>query len=112
MGGYNPGGAPRLLVNIFGAHLMVDWIIEVEPDLIKDGKLYFVAMKPPTEMAPHLFSATGLNGKSCWSQKPGIANRYRGCEKLRKEMRQKTDLIAVDVPANADSKWKARKEKR
>ena len=109
-----PGSDPRLLVNIFQRIKPVakKWITEVEHADIKDHAVYFIALRPASRSASHMFSACGLNGKTCWSEKPGIAKRYEGGEALREHMRQRNDCIAVQVPADADTRWRARREKR
>lgn len=88
------------------------WIREVEAEQIKDDSQYFIAIRPASRMTSHLFSARGLNGKTCWSEKPGIARRYQGSEELRKYMKQRNDLVAVLIPPDANTRWRARKEKR
>lgn len=89
-----------------------DWIKEVEFADIKDGQLYFIAQRPPTDMVMHEFAARGLNGRDIWSQKPGIARKFEGSEDFRKYMEGKPNLIAIEIPADAATRWKARKEKR
>ena len=91
---------------------MKKWIKEVEADQIADNAQYCIALRPASRLASHMFSARGLNGKTCWSEKPGIAKRYEGGEELREHLRQRKDLIAVAVPADADTRWQARRKKR
>jgi hypothetical protein len=84
----------------------------VDPETIELGRLYFLAMKPETEYAPLLYASRGLNGKFCWSVKPGIANKYEGSERLKAELQAKPNLIAIAVPPDADKRWRARRHKR
>jgi len=87
------------------------WIKETEPEDIETGKIYFIAIRPATSMMKHLFAATDINGKFIWSEKPGIANRYKGSKELKKHLMEKPDLIAVIEPPDASKRWKARKPK-
>jgi hypothetical protein len=85
------------------------WVKEVEAEDVRDETFYFLATRPPTRMTPHLFHAEGLNGKKCWSQKPGIALRYKGSDFVREELKRNPNMVAVIVPNDADTRWRARK---
>lgn len=87
------------------------WIKEVEPNDIENGKIYFIAIRPVTRMTKHLFAANSINGDSIWSEKPGIAKRFEGSDKLKKYLIENPDLIAVIEPPDAKHRWKARKPK-
>lgn len=84
----------------------------VEPDKIETGRLYFLARKPVWKYGALVYAARGLNGKFCWSVKPGIANKYEGSEALKTELLTNPDLIAIAVPPDADKRWRARRYKR
>lgn len=88
---------------------MSSWIKEVEADAVAENATYFIARRPRTAMAPYLFHARDIKGKSVMSEKPGIADRVVGNDKLRAALREHLDLVAVEVPPDADKRWKRRK---
>jgi hypothetical protein len=88
---------------------MSGWIKEIEADAVAEDATYFIARRPRTAMASHLFYAKNIKGKAIMSEKPGIADRFVGNEKLRAALRECGDLVAIEVPADADKRWKRRK---
>ena len=88
---------------------MSGWIKEVEAGAVNEDETYFIARRPRTAMAPYLFYAKDIKGKAILSEKPGIADRIVGNEKLRAVLRERSDLVAVEVPIDADKRWKRRK---
>ncbi len=59
------------------------------------------------------FHVRGLNQKLMWGGKPGIAVQYTGCEKFRQYLRDAKDsaYLAVAVPDDHATRWKARKRR-
>ena len=90
---------------------MSNWIKAVTPDEVQDGKLYFIGMPPKWKYGAWEFWSEWLNGKRAWSIKPGIALQYEGSDELRKLLTEK-ELMAVEVPKDADTRWRARRSKR
>ena len=84
----------------------------VEPEAIDSEKSYFLAIKPVWEFGCYTYASRGLNGKFCWSIKPGIAIRYKGSNELIDELKKRTNLVALLVPEDVDKRWRARKHKR
>lgn len=89
------------------------WIVETPLDKLDPAKTYFITRRwKDTNDNPHYsFYCCGLNGKETWAGKPGIAIRYVGSPGLRDAILKNShiDLIAVEVPIDADKRWKARK---
>lgn len=86
------------------------------PDDISPDKTYFVARQcsylPNQETWMYL--SRPLKGPKQWATKPGIAIRYRGSPKLAEWMKRSAHeieqkrLVAIEVPADANTRWKAR----
>ncbi len=102
---------------------MAAWIKEVPTDQLDPSKEYFVSLVRtygPANTKSYEFWSQPLRGKECWSGKPGIACRYLGDERLVKFITRNNDtmdksfqqLVAVEVPADADKRWRARKPPR
>lgn len=89
---------------------MRSWIKEVLPCQIEDGKLYFIATRHNSP-GSYSFYSRGLNGKKSWSVKPGIAIRFTGGAPLVAELAKNQNLVALEVPVDADKRWKARKRR-
>lgn len=91
-----------------------DWIKPVAVADVQNGKLYFVGLKPKWKYGVWQFWSEYLNGKTGWSIKPGIAMQCKGGDKLRKLLTEKASdgVIAIEVPKDADKRWRARKEKQ
>jgi hypothetical protein len=88
---------------------MQKWIKPVEADEIVDGKVYFVARVPESRLAPWMFYSD-RNVKAEWVMKPGIATQFIGAEPLREKLRGTAGIcVAVEVPADASKRWRARK---
>lgn len=58
------------------------------------------------------FAATNLSGKSCWSQKPGLAREFYGDDQFKKVLADHPEFRAVTIPADAAKRWRARKAVR
>lgn len=104
-----PGSDPRLLINIFGAREMPDWIKPAEAHEIIDGKVYFIAQRPLSRVGAWSFYSESKNGKLSFTRKPGIAIQYIGSEDLRNAISGKDGICCVEVPSNADKRWRARR---
>lgn len=87
----------------------MSWI-KVVPvsEIVPDGT-YFLAMTPQGNGGTWFWSRY-LNGKEQWSSKPGIGIRFVGGPALIAKITEHGGKIcAVEVPADADKRWKARK---
>lgn len=93
---------------------MPSWIKPVTATDVQDGKLYFVGLKPQWKYGGWQFWSEGLDGKQRWSVKPGIAMQCVGSDKLRHLLTEKrgSGVIAIEVPKDADKRWRARSAKR
>lgn len=87
---------------------MSAWIQEVPIEGIQDGTSYFIGFRPRGVNAPWLFVAENRKGKRLVSQKPGIAVRALGNDKLRDLLRDRPDIAAIAIPADADRRWRMR----
>lgn len=60
-----------------------------------------------------MFYSRGLNGKTLWSVKPGIAIQAYGGKQLIKTFATNAalNLVAIEVPADASTRWRARKRR-
>lgn len=97
---------------------MQKWIKAVEATNIEEGKIYFFAK---TYGRGFDFWSQWKNGRKCWSGKPGIAMRFQGGTDFRADIernQKKFDaemgdkapkFMAIEVPADADKRWRARK---
>lgn len=96
---------------------MPSWIKEVPVAEIVEAKTYFIARKwiPGNSHTPsYLFHSRLLNGKSDWTSKPGIGIHYVGGAALMEELlkdRGEVVLVAIEVPADASKRWKARRRR-
>lgn len=90
---------------------MANWVTPVEAKNVEDGKVYFLGKNlAAEEVCPQwYFHATDIKGKAVMSQKPGIASRFLGGEKLREILAKHPELKAIPVPADADKRWTRRK---
>lgn len=91
----------------------MSWIVETPVDAIVDGKHYFLALRHDgTGTAHYEFWSRYLSGRTTWSVKPGIAIQYEGCQELRDTIRKQTaPVVAVEVPTDYATRWKARKHR-
>lgn len=87
------------------------WIKPVESADVVDGKDYFVAARPRNSMQGYSFQSIGLNGKVCFSSKPGIAMWFKGGDALREQLEKLPTLVALEIPADAHTRWKARQRR-
>jgi len=91
---------------------MTSWIKEVPIDQLVEGKAYFLAKKWETHMGfSYLFHSRLLSGKEQLSCKPGIAIHCIANDKLRKILIERPNYVAIEIPADADKRWKARKRR-
>ncbi len=92
---------------------MSSWIKEVPLAQLQDGQTYFLAKKWESGCAgtSYVFHSQLLNGKVQWSSKPGIAIRCVANEKLRAILAERADCVAIEIPADADKRGKARKRR-
>lgn len=91
---------------------MQTWIKFCPPGEIVDGKSYFIGRhkNPGDQYHEHCdLLGRGLNQKVRWTQKPGIAIIAEGGDKLREYLKQDASYKAVEIPADASTRWKARK---
>lgn len=91
---------------------MASWIKPVEHVDVRDGALYFIGIRPRTDRAQWYFYARNSRGKVCSSTKPGMALRYVGSQKMRDVLAEKPDLVAIEVPADADKRWSRKTYRR
>ena len=89
---------------------MSEWIKQIPVAETKEDKSYFIARSYNNGKSFDFWSCY-LNGKENWSIKPGIAIRYHGGESLIRTFAKnpQAELIAIEVPADADKRWRARK---
>jgi hypothetical protein len=81
-----------------------------------EDKSYFIgrAHNSTTHNTSYSYWSEYLNGKENWPVKPGIAIQYKGGENLVKAFKRNTwaKLVAIEVPADADKRWKKRQHPR
>lgn len=91
---------------------MQSWAKVVPAEAVKDGQAYFVGKMLGTGIHAALeFHVRGLDKKLRWGGKPGIAVQYAGSANLRDYLTKNVGCVAVEVPANAAARWKARKRR-
>jgi hypothetical protein len=88
------------------------WIKEIAPDELRPEKSYFIAQKFGIHGNCYAFYSQGLKGKRSFTSKPGIALRYAGGDELRAILEKHPELVFLEVPADADKRWRARKPVR
>lgn len=92
---------------------MTSWIKTVEANEVEEGQPYFLGKNVAGDGVPPQWylHATDIKGKAVMSQKPGIASRFLGGEKLREILAKHPELKAIPVPADADKRWTRRKRR-
>lgn len=85
------------------------WIRPVEGDQVSEGKNYFLAIRPKNSLQSYSLYGTDIKGKRIITGKPGIADRVIGNDKLREILRNHPDHVALEIPADADTRWARRK---
>ena len=88
------------------------WIKFCPDSEIVEGKEYFIGRhrNPGNQYLESCdFLGRGLNKKVLWTQKPGIAIRAVGGEALREYLKRDARFKAVEIPEDADKRWRARK---
>lgn len=88
---------------------MSNWIKYAEIDDIQENKEYFIGRRKENNCVGNLFWSRPLRGKDQWTVKPGIAIKYSGSEDFKEMLRKNPIAIAIEVPANSDKRWRARK---
>lgn len=88
---------------------MQSWIKIAPVDDIQPSLKYFIGKRCGETI---LFYSRDIKGKMVWSCKPGIAVQAPGDEKLRHAIANDAELVAVQVPKNAATRWRARSKKR
>lgn len=93
--------------------VMSSWIKVVSADHLQEGRKYFLGKQNPNPQWSNCWRwcSSDINGKDCMSTKPGIATRYSNVEALRKFLKEGTVLQAVEVPDDADKRWKRRQKR-
>ncbi len=85
------------------------WIKTVGVDQIVEGQAYFLAVQRGADPYSHyVYYSTDIKGKKILSTKPGIATHVLGNDKLRGVLREHADHVAIEIPADASSRWKRR----
>lgn len=83
------------------------WVKKEVPEAsIKDGVAYFLAMRLARDWDGYLFCAERLNGKTMMSAKACLAIQFNGNDKLRTFLRDNPDHVCIEVPADADKRWR------
>jgi len=83
------------------------WIKEVAIADVVESKAYFLSNKGP--MGYYSFYSEWMSGKRGWSSKPGIAVQFFGTDQFKAELSKHPDWVALEIPADADKRWRARK---
>ena len=91
---------------------MSDWPKQVPVEQTSEDKLYFIA-RTFSQGRGFDYWSLYLSGKEGWSVKPGIAMRFYGGAALVKTFAKnpQANLVAIEVPADADKRWRARKHR-
>ena len=86
-----------------------DWCVPVPVGETTEDKTYFIGRKYGNT---YMFWSCGLNSKESFTTKPGIAIRFVGGHKLERVFyaNPHVQLVAIEVPHDADKRWKARKK--
>lgn len=89
------------------------WAKVVSIDQLDPNTAYFIAIKRGHGMhcESYEFYATDIKGRQIISEKPGIAVRALGTEKLAKILRENADHVALAIPSDADTRWTRRKRR-
>ena len=87
------------------------WIKPVPLSEVRDGALYFIGLPPKWKYGTWAFWSEWLNGKRAWSEKPSIALQYEGGDELRQLLTKHADVTAVEVPKDADKRWRKRQRR-
>jgi hypothetical protein len=93
---------------------MQGWIEFVPMEQLVDGETYFIGRHLNKGDAYHescMLIGRGLNGKLCWTHKPGIAIRSVCNAEFRELLNKHPDWSVVRIPRDADKRWKARKRR-
>ncbi len=86
------------------------WVRVVSSNNLKGDEQYFLSKEPVTDMAPRLFYARDIKGKTIMSEKPGIAIRFSAKE-IGDILCKHSEHQAIEVPHDADTRWTRRKKK-
>lgn len=88
------------------------WIKVVPLGRIENDKEYFLAKPPHGDYPPSSFYSSDINGKTIISGKPGIAIRFSADTTRQHLTAHPETLIALEVPADADKRWRRRIKRR
>lgn len=89
---------------------MSAWVKVIPPTNLDATKQYFLSRPPRTAMAARLFYARDIHGKTIMSEKPGIAIRFQADE-IAGILQKHADHEAIEVPADADTRWRRRRKR-
>ena len=90
---------------------MSSWVIRVATPDIDESTEYFLAKQVGRAgVGGYYFVAQDIKGKFLWSQKPGIALWVLGNEKLHAFLKDHPEAFAVQIPGDADKRWRRRKK--
>jgi len=84
------------------------WIKPVDCDQIVDGKEYFLARRPANSTQTYALIGTNIKGRRIITCKPGIADHFVGSESFRDFLRNNAGHAALEVPADAKTRWHRR----
>lgn len=94
---------------------MQAWIKFIPREQLVEGEVYFIGRHRNPGDPYHegcTFLGRGLNGKTMWTEKPGIAIKAVCDDAFRAVLDEDPAYKAVAIPADADKRWKARKPSR
>lgn len=86
---------------------MQTWIKIIPSAELDESKLYFLG-RFINISSLHFWSVL-KNQKREWTSKPGIAVKYYGRDSFRELVESDSKLCAVEIPADAEKRWKKRK---
>lgn len=93
-----------------------DWVVVVKPEDLDPTKEYFLMIIWVGGHGLRSWSVYSrlLNGEKSFTSKPGIGVRFsaNGAKDTLQRNKHKIEgLVAVEVPADADKRWRARKRR-
>jgi hypothetical protein len=94
---------------------MQTWIKVVPADQMVEHEDYFIGRIRNKGDAFHEccdLLGRGLDGKTRWTGKPGIAIKVECDDGLRALLAKNPDWSVIAIPADADKRWRARKPSR
>jgi hypothetical protein len=86
-----------------------NWIKVVPAVELDPSKAYFLGRHDGDEfVGAWRFYSQDMKGRLCMTTKPGLAVRIVGNEKLAGILAERPEFVAIEVPADADKRWKRR----